>query len=1091
MNILKTFLSAKKIAIFLLAFIFAVTLVACGEQSGTPYGSISAEKTYLKIGDYEVSQKRLYDQLRTSSVARLNSYIEELVFSDVDINAAGEDFKIEAYEQELSTALFSSSITPSTIGSMSSRTIAQSILSYADSFAITNPGVNQTLLVEFLEKVIDDVIARVNAVDFDEKDDFRYGFFDKEAYPAYTSIIEALEKQYKLAVLKKVYAVTERGDYVNGEFTGDLANEDSSIYVKESDIVTYYQNNVAGRYDVTALIIPFTSVREHELARYKYAIKSNSRGEWFEIPNISKQSVIDEIKAGNYLDTDPLGKAKKILTSPVGTSADSGLGYTLDNLKPIDYRSEEFATYYSKYTINSTVDKSLDDSAENNLVLFYFLSIYDDLNGTNYAPESLDNINELAVGESRRTLIEEAFKLSYDSNIFKNNAELRSYVYGLDKESLYYSTKNEPNEDGVTFGRPYSRQVQTFNSVQYLVYLLDDNREADDDVLDESDPLEIVFAENDHAQEVRLEAIKKLVDSKLTASYISSKASDKIDNTEINIYDPIIRDIYANSYTYKGSYGFLNNDVLAKVGDKEITVDEFFERIEPTLGLSSALDLIFMDKLREMYKDEINDAKMAEFREQFENQYVNPFLANSYETAGFPASIGLEKFLLLGFGAWARDGKSSTYDAIDKIYVQTELRKLFEEDLTKHFPNNTADNNIYKKLAELANKQTVNEIGVTVSHLLIHVDFNNDGSPDKPTDALIAEQNFKGISTLEDFEKEVQKLVNIIVNRVKSSQNKIDSTLSTLANNYTSSSRYTETPNDFPQFADEQEILDYIATLTPEQVLEFIRVYNKNDEFVPFKRLGIKVKYESLGEITNQRNFPSNTTSSSLDEKFLDYALKLGSYLKDMIEENNIDNKNEVLPVFAPLLTIADGEDVAFSLEKSRTAFGWHLILVTDVTLNVSAEVLDNAEEGKYDSKIENPYAEGQFLTALNDSKYLSWEQILIHIEESKTEEGVVTLPTDVKTAISKYFTPVQTAYNSSYSQLEIAFRLVFGDNVQITNDATLNERLQILRNANFNQFFGYSYFDGYTGNGSTIYDRAFNHEYAAVYGDWFDILNG
>ena len=70
-------------------------------------------------------------------------------------------------------------------------------------------------------------------------------------------------------------------------------------------------------------------------------------------------------------------------------------------------------------------------------------------------------------------------------------------------------------------------------------------------------------------------------------------------------------------------------------------------------------------------------------------------------------------------------------------------------------------------------------------------------------------------------------------------------------------------------------------------------------------------------------------------------------------------------------------------------------------------------------------------------------------------------------------------------------YLIEIGDNVQITNDATLNERLQILRNANFNQFFGYSYFDGYTGNGSTIYDRAFNHEYAAVYGDWFDILNG
>src|SRR5690606_12961511 len=84
---------------------------------------------------------------------------------------------------------------------------------------------------------------------------------------------------------------------------------------------------------------------------------------------------------------------------------------------------------------------------------------------------------------------------------------------------------------------------------------------------------------------------------------------------------------------------------------------------------------------------------------------------------------------------------SATADAIDKVYVQTKLRELFEEDLTVHFPNDSEANNIYKKFATLAETYRSNSIGISASHLLVYVDLNNDGTPDDPNKIDFAEAN--------------------------------------------------------------------------------------------------------------------------------------------------------------------------------------------------------------------------------------------------------------------------------------------------------------------------------------------------------------
>src|SRR5690606_4990941 len=726
-------------------------------------------------------------------------------------------------------------------------------------------------------------------------------------------------------VLKKVYAKTVMGDLEDGELTNELADEDSSVYISESSIVTYYKNNVAGRYNVNALIIEFASVKEQELARYKYAIKSNSRGEWYLIPNIADQDVIDAIKADNYDANSPLGKAKKILTDSI---ADGGLGKTLATLEKIDYRTSEFATYYSKYALNSAVDNNeyarlLSHSAEENEVLYYFLKIYDDLHSGQPLAPDYENISELKAGEPTRNSLEALFEYEYTSPLFSGNTQLRNYVYGLDKESLFYSTEDGANEDGITYGRPYSRQVQTFNNKSYLVYLMDDNREADEDILDESGD-EVVFnLDNPDAITARENALRKLVDSKLTSTYISSKVTEKYEDVSIDIYDSIIRAYYKqNTGSYTGSEGFYNNDVLAMVNGEEIKVDDFFIDLKEVLGLSTALDIIFMKKLRAEYGDQITDEDMADFREQFENQYVNPFLADQYASAGFPASMGIEQFLLLGFGAYKNDNfDSATADAIDKVYVQTKLRELFEEDLTVHFPNDSEANNIYKKFATLAETYRSNSIGISASHLLVYVDLNNDGTPDDPNKIDFAEANLLDLDgnlivDIDGLDEVVRVFIEKINERASFSPTMAEG-LNAVVQSYNNATRYELSL---------MTLDDLGPNPTPEQVIEFINKYNREDVWVPFKRLGLQLKFETLGEITNATNFP--TSSSKFDESFFNYAMALADHLKNEIEAEGIE-PNEILPLYAPTLGTSDVADAVYSIDKTRSAFGYHLILVT------------------------------------------------------------------------------------------------------------------------------------------------------------------
>src|SRR5690606_6690140 len=100
----------------------------------------------------------------------------------------------------------------------------------------------------------------------------------------------------------------------------------------------------------------------------------------------------------------------------------------------------------------------------------------------------------------------------------------------------------------------------------------------------ETDTDNVVFMDNAHAQEKRLEALETLVTQRLSDSYITSKTIEKFEDVTIDIYDPLIRELYANQTSYTGSYGYRNRDVLATVNGVDVTVDEYFELLDETLG---------------------------------------------------------------------------------------------------------------------------------------------------------------------------------------------------------------------------------------------------------------------------------------------------------------------------------------------------------------------------------------------------------------------------------------------------------------------------------------------------------------------------
>ena len=953
MNQIKTF---RKLAIFVLILAGLLTLAACSSSEKIPYGSIT-DDNYMTLGDVTVTEKELYNQLRLQGASVLATMVDEQIFADelaaaVLLLASGDESANKYLDETINTAIHGTAVEEqldelfTDYNDRWSRNIQQ----FADSLYLLDNTIDRLAVIASLEGMVT----------------------PGKGYSALPLLVE----RYGLRVAQRNFA--------KEKLAVEVTDDKDASYISEANVVSYYKANKQGQYDVDALVVRFINLNEANAALYLASIKADSKGLWYKIPDIRILSGEEGYVDLNDLTPSGFGHVKTIL-SELNLLGKLGVNYEdRAQLSIADYEN-----YYKKYVISTSRDNGLRDEALTSAqVKQEFVNIYNILNPASKIEVAVDG-SIVGVG-----LVEYSTTLTYE-DLTKINTSLRSHIYTtLTAEA----TMTDP--DDVTEGKSYSSRVQTFGTSRYLVYKLNDESATEEGILieDPADEDLEIFAATPAAVAVRDEMFTKLLESKLTSTYISTKVNELYEDKELNIFDSVVRAFYEQSYGYEGSTKNKTGNIVAEIDGIEITVDAFFARLEKSYGINLALDIASNKYLLNESGYVVSKEDLKDYTTQFED-IISQFSADNFASAGYPASMGRTSFLLLAFGA------TTNTEAINQLYVYPNLRQQYLEDMELHY--GTEGYTIYEKLADLAALQYNNFESINVSHLLIYVDEKGDGTPDDPQEYLDKLDLAGQTQVLEGLVDLVETIYNIVGDYKGMAEG-----LSAIATEFNNSGRIERGSLIAP--------IDYQIEL----------------KWSEFRQLGFYLKYETISSsITNTSNLI--TGSSVLDPVFYNRAMVLHDQLAEITDE---DSKFPLLDLYGTVITQG-------ALENVKSGFGWHLILATSVKKTTSAiySAADD-EDGKYES-------EDGLLNAYNPtSDTLTASQIEFYLTEQKTDEGVV-LPTEVQTAITNYFTPVLTRYQNTYMQRELVFKLLADANFSVTNG---NARFTAIREINRRQLSEY-----------------------------------
>lgn len=986
MNQLK---NIRRFALLVLVAAGVLTLAACTGSEKTPYGNLSDDNVYLTYGDITITEKELYDQLRLQGAATLATMVDEELFKtyieDAKTKLANGDETLVGYlDDTVNRAIHGS-------------TELEDLQDLYDE--------NPESFIRNIERFADSVYLLDNNMVIQDVIDQLLGLAQTEENPftGYHTLDFMLDR-YALRVAQRAYAKAILDEEVN--------DEESDAYISDDNIVTYYKNNKEGRYDVDALVVRFINLNEANAALYQVGLKSDSKGFWYELPDI-------RILEGNpgYIDLDDPDyvHVRDILDDLQITSK---LGADLESREMITV--QDYEDYYKAYIINTDrADGFSDVKLLPEGVKAKFIEIYNLLNPA--APIKLDTDGVSIVGDGN----DYTTTYTYD-DLTDINTSLRSHIY-----NTLVAEADMEDPDDTADGKPYSSRIQTFGDARYLVFKLDDESETEEGILieDSEDPDAEVFNDTDEALAIQAEMKNELLESKLTDTYVNTKVTELYEEQTLDIYDPIVRVFYNQSYGYEGTEDNKDGDVVAKIGDIEITVEAFYNALESSYGINLALDMLANKYFEASEVYTVSEADLEDYTDQFEN-IISQFSSDNFASSGYPASMGRQNFLLTAFGS------RSNQEAINNLYVYPDLRQQYLEDYEVHFGND----DIYESFATLAARQYNNFESITVSHLLVYFDQDGDGTPDDPQeylDTLDAASQTEVINGLID-------LIDLVYSRLGLYKGMKEG-LSAIANDFNTSGR-----------------IQIGSTIPPYD-------YTLESVWAEYRQLGFYLKFEDItSAITNKSNFV--TGSSRLDEVFYDRAMLIHDTLAEMEDDDSLFPYLD----FYDAWVNSSNAITETELESVKSSFGYHFILANRVGETTSA-IFDEAD----DENSEYVLADDETINVYNsDSDTLTASQIKYYLLGSLSDEGV-ELPRDVQTAVTNYLQPVLTVYEGTYMQRELIFSLL--DDVVFT-DANADARLETIREINLRQMHSYQLSE----NGGVN-----DANYEALFGNILEILKG
>ena len=494
---------------------------------------------------------------------------------------------------------------------------------------------------------------------------------------------------------------------------------------------------------------------------------------------------------------------------------------------------------------------------------------------------------------------------------------------------------------------------QEFDKTIYHIYLEQEKPEADYEKI---------------TTEEKQEVIDDILDG-FASAFSTTAINELLLNAEVTIYDPVYDTLFAqdnkNHKRLEANSSAWNNNLVAKVGNKEITVADFYAKLESQLGYSTAADYLTTKILLAdtKYTSKLTGKDLEAIEANYENA-MNSFENNEYESYGYPASMDENVFKFLYFGNTSKE----------EIINGFKAQKLWEYKIADK------PESYYDALEHFGKNYTEKYFNLSVKHVLLFVDYDSDGTPDDP-------ELFMNKLTAEDaekFENKIEELFNLYLAEVnylvEKDWAKLVDALTYVQKEFYSNGLVHHTESATDTWAD-----------------------YKVDSF----GIGITVEDLSSVNVTNASNYVT---------EFGEGVQKLYNKLvaEKIIENNKLDK--DYLPTKAIEEATEDKEAYNHII---KTSYGYHILGVYDCDDYTDAKYTadDDRSEIYKDITVTLNGVEVPHLNAYSENEYASKNQIKIYAAQFGTEDGVTELPTDVQTFISYFYSTVKSNYENATFQ--------------------------------------------------------------------------
>lgn len=654
--------------VFFIFILFASMISLTGCRSKESMGSIDPDAVYASIGDYNVTNSELWDEMKWDA----SDYIDERIkYAMVDEHLKEIQSVMEGEDSDLKTE-YTEQLRQISIRKVYAFAEGDD---YEGSVALLTDEQKVTLTSKYADNLYSAKGIVVDTNDFLVNDDY------SSVYSLY---------YYDLA--ERLLAFDYLQDKMD-EAAVDAADdddEDTIGYYSKTSYINTFKEYFLNTGDVDLLTIRFMNQAELDTTLRSFGIKVY-KNVWYQLTPETTMSYSDYCK---YYDNFDMGDSatKKYTTSIEASYGKAAILAIYIEMYNYIYTYRDSLTNIGSFSTSTTADRRTTTQA----VLDYFDSaitqptiddLYDLIDSSEYIHYTSEEINDIS-------------------------ASMKTYVY----DTL---TTDETADDYTR----YTTSGRNYGNYYYLIFKLDQVADEYADINEKDISTDDLYANIIANQELSAKILKQMKEDTVNDNYISNAISVLREDVKLRIYNKDIEIAYAaaaSEYS-KNHKKAPTEDTIATIEYNGITYtvtfDETWTRQELMSGTTTAVDILTnkIVKASDLYATSFSDDDIKGYKENLDYVLAS-FANNNFSSSGYPASIGKYNFMMLYFHSANVDEIIDDYYKVNACY--SNLASDYGSDTLLNF------------LLDYTTIAQENYFSLVDSRLMVYIDMDEDGLED-------------------------------------------------------------------------------------------------------------------------------------------------------------------------------------------------------------------------------------------------------------------------------------------------------------------------------------------------------------------------